>query len=122
MISAHYMVSAYKHYKYETEQHDTAIKTKAFSQQVSYITLEQHSTISAEEDLNVTQKKEVQRQSPYGEMRRRPVPLMSKGEEEKTTGGRAGKQKEQATRERESKQRKGIAINAKGGDCWKYCH
>jgi len=93
-----------------------------FSQQVSYITLEQHSTISAEEDLNVTQKKEVQRQSPYGEMRHRPLPLMSKGEEEQTTGGRAGKQKEQATRERESKQRKWIAINAKGGDCWKYCH
>ena len=39
-----------------------------------------------------------------------PLPLMSKGEEEQATGGRAGKQ------------RKCIAINAKGGDCWKYCH
>ena len=61
---------------------------------------------------------------------------MSKGEEEKATGGRAGKQEEQTTwgradkqeeqatgeRTLTGKQRKCIAINVKGGDCWKCCH
>ena len=95
--------------------------TKGFSKQASYITLEKHSTISPEEDLNVTQRKEMQQQSSYGEMRRRPLPLMSKGEEEQTTGGRAGKQEEQATRESGlSSMPKGetvgnIVIDGKGG-------
>ena len=51
-----------------------------------------------------------------------PLPLMSKGEEEKSTGERAGKQEEKTTGGRAGKQRKCIAINAKGGDCWKCCH
>ena len=60
--------------------------------------------------------------SERGNAKSNPLPLMSKGEEEQTTGGRAGKQEEKTTGERAGKQRKCIAINAKGGDCWKCCH
>ena len=77
-----------------------------FSQQVLYNSLEQQGTKKENGGLNTTQRKEMQRQILYGEMRRRPLPLMSKGEEE------------QETKERilTGKQRKCISINAKGGD------
>ena len=78
-----------------------------FSQQVLYNSLEQQGTKTENGGLNTNQRKEMKRQGLYREMRRRPLPLMSKGEEE------------QATEERilTGKQRKCIDINAKGGDC-----
>ena len=53
-----------------------------------------------------------------------PFPLMSKGEEKKKGASIRKIEEELATEGRvlKRKQKKYIAINAKGGDYWKCCH
>ena len=71
-----------------------------------YISLEQNGTKSAKDGLDITQREETQKED---QEMSNPLPLMSKGEKKKE-GFLKGKQ------------RKYVAINAKGVDCWKCCH